>query len=57
MGMGKFWKLVMGERFIRVVKNVVEEGTELFGSSIIFLAAVEYAYYLLNKGDSQNYKL
>lgn len=49
MGMGKLWKLVMGENFIRVVKNVVEEGTELFGYSIIFLAAVEYAYYLLNK--------
>ena len=49
MGMGKLWKLVMGERFIRVVKNVVEEGTELFGYSIIFLAAVEYACYLLNK--------
>ena len=49
MGMGKLWKLVMGENFIRVVKNVVEEGTELFGYSIIFLAAVEYACYLLNK--------
>ena len=49
MGMGKLWKLVMGENFIRVVKNVVEEGTELFGYSIIFLAAVEYAHYLLNK--------
>ena len=49
MGMGKLWKLVMGENFIRVVKNVVEEGTELFGYSIIFLAAIEYAHYLLNK--------
>ena len=49
MGMGKLWKLVMGENFIRVVKNVVEEGTELFGYSIIFLAAVEYAHYLLNE--------
>ena len=49
MGMGKLWKLVMGENFIRVVKTVVEEGTELFGYSIIFLAAIEYAHYLLNK--------
>ena len=49
MGMGKLWKLVMGENFIRVVKNVVEEGTELFGYSIIFLAAIEYAHYLLNE--------
>jgi hypothetical protein len=54
LGMNKLWKLIMGDKFIRVVKNVVEEGTELFGYSIIFLAAVEYAYYLLNKGDSQN---
>ncbi|MBQ7884158.1 MAG: transporter [Phascolarctobacterium sp.] len=49
MGMGKLWKLIMGENFNRVVKNVVEEGTELFGYSIIFLAAVEYACYLLSK--------
>lgn len=51
MGMGKLWKLIMGENFNRVVKNVVEEGIELFGYSIIFLAAVEYAYYLLNKSE------
>ncbi len=49
MGMGKLWKLIMGDNFIRVVKNVVEEGTELFGYSIIFLAAVEYACYLLKQ--------
>lgn len=49
MGMGKLWKLIMGDNFNRVVKNVVEEGTELFGYSIIFLAAVEYACYLLSK--------
>ena len=48
-GMGKLWKLIMGDNFNRLVKNVAEEGTELFGYSIIFLAAVEYAYYLLNK--------
>jgi hypothetical protein len=50
-GMGKLWKLIMGDDFNRLVKNVAEEGTELFGYSIIFLAAVEYAYYLLNKKD------
>ena len=48
-GMGKLWKLVMGDNFNRLVKNVAEEGTELFGYSIIFLAAIEYACYLLNK--------
>ena len=48
-GMGKLWKLIMGDKFNHLVKNVAEEGTELFGYSIIFLAAVEYAHYLLNK--------
>lgn len=54
MGMAKLWKLIMGTGFNRVVKNVVEEGTELFGYSIIFLAAVEYACYLLAKKDAEN---
>ena len=52
MGMSKLWKFIMGDGFNRVVKNVVEEGTELFGYSIIFLAALEYAYYLLKKKDA-----
>lgn len=54
MGMSKLWKLVMGGQFNRVVKNVVEEGTELFGYSIIFLAAIEYAYYLLSEKETEN---
>ena len=49
MGMNKLWKLAMGDGYNRVVKNIVEEGTELFGYSIIFLAAVEYACYLLKQ--------
>ena len=49
MGMNKLWKLAMGDGYNRVVKNIVEEGTELFGYSIIFLAAVEYTCYLLKQ--------
>lgn len=49
MGMNKLWKLAMGGQYTRVVKNIVEEGTELFGYAIIFLAAIEYAYYMLSK--------
>lgn len=52
MGMGNLWKLVMGNSFNRVVKNVIEEGTELFGYSIIFLAAIEYAHYLLSQKEN-----
>ena len=49
MGYKPMWKLAMGKHYYWNVKFVVEEGTELFGYSIIFLAAVEYACYLLNK--------
>ena len=54
IGYKPMWKLAMGKHYYWNVKFIVEEGTELFGYSIIFLAAVEYASYLLNKGDSQN---
>ena len=49
IGYKPMWKLAMGKHFYWNVKFIAEEGTELFGYSIIFLAAVEYAYYLLNK--------
>ena len=48
------WNLAMGKHYYWNVKFIADEGTELFGYSIIFLTAVEYASYLLNKGDSQN---
>ena len=54
IGYKPMWKLAMGKHYYWNVKFIAEEGTELFGYSIIFLAAVEYASYLLNKGDSQN---
>lgn len=49
IGYKPLWQLVMKKHYLRNVKTVVEEGTELFGYSIIFLAAVEYACYLLSK--------
>ncbi|MBR4957922.1 MAG: hypothetical protein IKY55_00690 [Phascolarctobacterium sp.] len=48
IGYGPIWKAVMGQK-VWMGKTIAEEGTELFGYSIIFLAAIEYAYYLLNK--------
>ena len=54
IGYKPMWKLAMGKHYYWNVKFIAEEGTELFGYSIIFLAAVEYSSYLLNKGDSQN---
>ena len=54
IGYKPLWQLVMKKQYLRNVKTIVEEGTELFGYAIIFLAAVEYACYLLNKDNTQN---
>ena len=43
-GRRSFWEAVMGEGYLRVVKNVVEEGTELVGYSLILIAAVELVW-------------
>ena len=52
-GRRSFWEAVMGEGYIRVVKNIVEEGTELVGYSLIMIAAVELVWY----SKSQMYEL
>lgn len=49
IGYKPMWKLAMGKSYYWSVKFIVEEGTELFGYAIIFLAAIEYAYYMLSK--------
>jgi len=37
------WLDIVGqERFVRTVKNAAEEGTELFGYSVLFIACVEF---------------
>ena len=41
-GMGELWKAVMGIDFNRTVKNVVEEGSELWGYALVFWGAVKY---------------
>ena len=44
-GRRSFWEAVMGEGYMRVVKDIVEEGTELVGYSLILIAAVELVWY------------
>ena len=41
-GMGELWKAIMGIDFNRTVKNVVEEGSELWGYALVFWGAVKY---------------
>ncbi|MBJ7539180.1 hypothetical protein [Marinomonas transparens] len=41
MGRGSFWEAVMGSGYIHTVKNIVEEGIETLGYTLIFISAVE----------------
>jgi hypothetical protein len=41
-GKGSFWQTLMEDDYIRWAKNAAEEGTELFGYTLLTIAAVEY---------------
>ncbi|CAG9296212.1 hypothetical protein [Celerinatantimonas diazotrophica] len=41
-GMGDFWKLVLSDGYVRIAKNIAEEGTELLGYGFIFIASSKY---------------
>ena len=41
-GMGELWHSIMTDNFNRTVKNVVEEGSELWGYALVFWGAVKY---------------
>jgi hypothetical protein len=41
MGRGSFWMSVMEDKYLRIVKNIVEEGTETLGYTLILISAVE----------------
>ncbi|UOE82543.1 hypothetical protein LTQ03_17615 [Vibrio splendidus] len=40
-GMGSFWHNVMGDDYVRVVKNIAEEGTELLAYCLIAFASLK----------------
>lgn len=41
IGRTVFWEAVMGDRYIRSVKNLAEEGTELLGYALILIGVIE----------------
>ncbi|MCW8356072.1 MAG: hypothetical protein ACPGRG_05925 [Marinomonas sp.] len=41
MGRASFWQAVMGDSYMRIVKNIVEEGIETLGYTLILISAVE----------------
>lgn len=45
-GMGELWELIMGDNYVRTVKNTVEEGGELFSYYIITVASIGITYNL-----------
>lgn len=41
-GMGLLWNNVLGDHYLRVVKNIAEEGPEFFGYALCFIATLLY---------------
>ncbi|GGN23964.1 MULTISPECIES: hypothetical protein [Marinomonas] len=41
LGRGSYWQAIMGDSYIRIVKNIVEEGVETLGYTLILIAAIE----------------
>ena len=50
-GRASFWEAVMGDGYMRVVKNVAEEGTEIMGYTLIAISSVELLIRVLMKDD------
>ncbi|QCR36459.1 hypothetical protein [Nissabacter sp. SGAir0207] len=42
MGMHQIWENVLLDGYVRTAKNVVEEGTELFGYTLCFIASLQF---------------
>lgn len=41
LGRGSYWQAIMGDSYMRLVKDIVEEGVETLGYTLIFIAAIE----------------
>lgn len=48
-GRASFWEAVMGDGYMRVVKNIAEEGTEIMGYTLIVISSVELLVSVLFK--------
>jgi hypothetical protein len=43
-GTGAFWREVMGEAYVPIVKTVVQEGLELYGYLLFAVATIEFVF-------------
>jgi len=41
-GMGELWEAILADNYIRLAKNIAEEGTELLGYSLLFFSSIGY---------------
>ncbi|GAA4901742.1 hypothetical protein [Mucilaginibacter defluvii] len=55
-GRGKFWQEIMEDRYLRAVKNASEECTELFGYTILAIAAVEFYLFVKRQAGALSLK-
>ena len=46
-GRSGFWQAVMGDGYMRVVKNIAEEATEVLGYGLMTMAAIELLVVIL----------
>ncbi|MCS2169261.1 transporter [Scandinavium sp. TWS1a] len=53
-GMHSLWESVLGDEYLRVVKNMVEEGAESFGYTLCLTSSIAYYFYQLRSERSLN---
>ena len=49
-----FWRSLMGAAYSRDVKNVAEQGLELFGYALMFIGVIEFFIYTKNNYHTKN---
>jgi len=54
LGRKIFWMAVMGENYLRDVKNAAEETMELYGYLLLLIASIEYLLFLAKRHSAQS---
>ena len=49
-GRSAYWEIVMGDGYMRIVKNAAEEGVELLGLTLMLVAVIEFVFYGAARG-------
>lgn len=57
LGRGAFWQAVMEDSYMRLVKNIVEEGIETLGYSLILISAIELVLVCRRRNQAHQNKL